>query len=79
VVQYPPGHGAGAKAVAAVVPGAKLVETTAVSRVTLALGTDGKQVTGLTPGTGRTGSSSGSSAKATAAKPKPADGLGCID
>jgi LCP family protein required for cell wall assembly len=47
VIQYPPGRAAQAKAVAAVVTGAKLVETTAVSRVTLALGTDGRQVTGL--------------------------------
>jgi LCP family protein required for cell wall assembly len=76
VIQYPAGHAGGAKALAAVVSGAKLIETSTVSRVTLSLGTDGKQVQGLavrkTP------------AKATAsptapAKAKPANGLGCID
>jgi LCP family protein required for cell wall assembly len=49
VIQYPTGRAAAAKAVAAVVKGAKLVQTSAVARVTLSLGTDGRQVTGLTP------------------------------
>jgi len=47
-VEYPAGKAAAAKAVAAVVPGAKLVATSAVKRVTLVLGSDGDQVTGLT-------------------------------
>jgi LCP family protein required for cell wall assembly len=46
-VEYPRGKAAAAKAVSAVVPGAKLVATSAVTRVTLVLGSDGDQVTGL--------------------------------
>ncbi len=46
-VLYPPDHQAGAKAVAKVVPGAELVMSSSVGRVTLELGTDGKQVSGL--------------------------------
>lgn len=46
-VEYPAGKAAAAKAIAAVVPGAKLVATAAVQRVTLVLGSDGDQVTGL--------------------------------
>jgi hypothetical protein len=53
-VLYPPAHQAGAKALAKAVPGAKLVMSSAVARVTLQLGTNGKQVTGLTPATGST-------------------------
>jgi LCP family protein required for cell wall assembly len=47
-VEYPQGKAAAAKAVATVVPGAKLIPTSAVKRVTLVLGADGDQVTGLT-------------------------------
>ncbi len=47
-VLYRPGQQAAAKAVANVVDGSKLVETTSVNRVTLELGTDDKQVQGLT-------------------------------
>ncbi len=47
-VEYPAHKAAAAKAVAAVVPGAKLVATSAVKRVTLVLGSDGDEVTGLT-------------------------------
>jgi LCP family protein required for cell wall assembly len=46
-VLYPPGAQAGAKAVAKTVPGATLVMSSSVDRVTLELGTDGKQVSGL--------------------------------
>jgi hypothetical protein len=48
-VLYPPDHQAGAKAVANVVTGAKLVMSSSVDRVTLQLGTDGKQVHGMAP------------------------------
>ena len=74
VVQYPPGHAAGAKAVAAVVHGASLVETSSVQRVTLSLGSDGKQVTGLT-----TPRPSGGVARAAPRHDTRANGLGCID
>lgn len=46
-VLYPPAHQAGAKAVAKAVPGAKLVMSSSVDRITLELGSDGKQVRGL--------------------------------
>jgi LCP family protein required for cell wall assembly len=76
-IQYPPGHAAGAKALAAVVTGAKLVETSSVARVTLTLGTDGKQVQGLT-------SRANSAPKTATPAKKPAsstaaNGLGCIN
>jgi hypothetical protein len=73
VIEFPQSRAAGAKALAAVVPGAKLVQTSAVNRVTLSLGTDGKQVKGLVA------TSAGSSTTSKPAKAKPADGLGCID
>ena len=47
VVQYPPGKEAQAKAVLRAVPRAKAVDTPDVARVTLVLGTDGRQVRGL--------------------------------
>jgi hypothetical protein len=47
-VEYPQHRAAQAKAVANLVPGAKLMQTSSVPRVTLVLGTDGRQVTGLT-------------------------------
>jgi LCP family protein required for cell wall assembly len=89
VVQYPSGHAAAAKAVGAVVKGAKLVETPSVDRVTLTLGTDGKQVTGLrrapsgstpsgsAPSGQRTGEPAGVASHPAAAK--RAGGLGCIN
>jgi LCP family protein required for cell wall assembly len=46
-VEYPAGQEAAAKALATVVKGAKVVETSTVSRPTLVLGTNGVQVTGL--------------------------------
>jgi len=42
-VEYPPGQQSAAKAVAAAVPGATLVQTGSVQRVTLVLGTDGHE------------------------------------
>lgn len=81
VVQYPPGKAAAAKAVAAVVPGAQLIQTSSVHDVTLTLGTDGRQVRGLVPATSTT--STTSKPGATSAKHPsagaPANGLGCID
>jgi LCP family protein required for cell wall assembly len=73
IVEYPAGQEAAAKAVSAALPGAGLVETDSVKRVTIELGSDGKQVTGLataaTP-------SAGPATTTTAAKTK---GLGCIN
>jgi LCP family protein required for cell wall assembly len=76
-VEYPANRAAGAKAIAAVVKGAKLVETSSVSRVTLELGTDGKQVTGLKPWAAHGHSSFG--AKHAAQQSHAANGLGCIN
>jgi LCP family protein required for cell wall assembly len=76
VVQFPPGAEASAKAVAAVVPGAKLVETSSVSRVTLTLGTDGRQVRGLAP---RTPTPTRTPVGTAPTPAKQAGGLGCID
>lgn len=45
LVEYPKGQEAGAKAVVARVPGATAVQTSAVSGITLVLGTDGRRVT----------------------------------
>ncbi|WP_338177758.1 LCP family protein [Jatrophihabitans sp.] len=81
-VEYPPGHAAEAKAVLAAVPGAKTVETTSVARVTIELGSDGKQVRGLAP-TPSAPSATSSTLAASGAKKsssaKAAGGLGCID
>jgi len=72
VVQYPPGQEAAAKALLRAVPHAKAVVTPDAARVTLVLGTDGRQVRGLVPATG-TSASSGS-------PPAPAHtGIPCID
>jgi LCP family protein required for cell wall assembly len=76
-IEYPPGAAAQAKALLREVPQAKAVATPDVSRVTLVLGTDGRQVRGL----GGTASSPTTGVATSAAK-KPADrtnGLGCID
>jgi hypothetical protein len=87
-IEYPAGAEAAAKAALAAVPGAKLIETSTVTKVTLELGTDGKQVKGLATipapatSTSQTSPSKDSSGGAsTLAKPKtaPAGGLGCID
>lgn len=76
VVQYPGGRARDAKAVAAAVPGAKLVETSTVQRVTLSLGTDGKQVKGLGDASVTQPSRS---TRPKAVTDKQANGLGCID
>ncbi|TDN43832.1 LytR family transcriptional attenuator [Curtobacterium flaccumfaciens] len=73
-VQYPAGMEAQAKAVAAVVPGALPVRSTAVTGVTLVLGSDGKTATpvpaaGGAASTPADGSASGSSDAGAAAKP----------
>jgi LCP family protein required for cell wall assembly len=80
MVQYPPGGQAGGKALAAVVPGATLVETTLVQRPTVVLGADGRQVKGLGSDAQRP---AGPRATAPPAASKlaapPADPLGCIN
>jgi LCP family protein required for cell wall assembly len=75
VVEYPAGRQAQAKAVVRQVPGAKAVETPDVARVTLILGTDGKQVRSLATSKAPTSTATGTS------KPPadPTHGLGCID
>jgi LCP family protein required for cell wall assembly len=75
VVQYPPRGAADAKAVAALVHGASLVATSSVSRVTLSLGTDGKQVSGLVAPR----PASGGSTRVAPKRDSRANGLGCID
>jgi LCP family protein required for cell wall assembly len=74
-VEYPAGKESAAKAVLAVVPKAKAVQTADVTRVTIVLGTDGRQVKGLNApaapkATGTT---------AAAGKADPTHGLGCIN
>jgi LCP family protein required for cell wall assembly len=76
-VEYPPGKEAQAKALVAAVPHAKPVATPGLTRVTLILGTDGRQARGLTVAAPVTAHPS-SSAKATSAA-DPTHGLGCID
>jgi LCP family protein required for cell wall assembly len=75
-IRYPAGAQAAAKAVLAHVRGAQLVLTSSVTRVTLVLGTDGRQVDGLA------GSAAPGPAPTTgthAAKTTGSDGLGCIN
>lgn len=88
LIQYPPGAQSAAKAVAAVAPGAKLVETSTVKRVTLVLGSDGLDVggTGRTGGAGAGGApAAGGGGQHTAPAPAPSGskggpgGLGCIN
>ena len=77
-VEYPPGREAAAKAVLRAVPRAKAVVTPGVARVTLVLGTDGRQVRGLAPATsGSSGSSTPGSSGSAA--PAPHSGVPCID
>lgn len=89
-IQYPPGRAAEAKALAAVVAGASLQETSQVHRVTLILGEDGRQVDGLvppggaapgagTPTRGGPGASGGPGADTPARHGLAAHGLGCIN
>jgi LCP family protein required for cell wall assembly len=71
-IEYPAGADAQAKAVLDRVPGAKTVETSAVQRVTLLLGTNGVQVKGLV--VAHTTSSSSHPVHR-----DPTQGRGCID
>lgn len=59
LIQYRPGQQAAAKAVLATVPGALMTETSTVKRVTLVLGTDGRQVSSLKVGAATPGSAAG--------------------
>ncbi len=72
-VLYPLHAQSAAKAVSAAVPGAKLVATPSVDRVTIQLGTDGKQVSGLTASTPAQRPSTPSGATSAGTHP------GCID
>jgi LCP family protein required for cell wall assembly len=74
-IQYPPRLAGQAKALLAVVRGAKLIPTSALDRVTLTLGTDGKQVQGLAPAPVPAATASATPAP----KPAPANGMGCIN
>jgi len=78
-IEYPPGKEAAAKAALAAVPGAKLVETTTVTRVTLELGADGKQVRGLAASPQTRADATSASPGTSTKKTLPAGGLSCID
>ena len=78
-IEYPPGQEAAAKAVLGVVPGAHLLFTTAVTRVTLELGGDGKQVTGMAPEHVVAATNSTSATSTNKTKSAVAGGLGCIN
>ncbi|MEO8888180.1 MAG: LCP family protein [Jatrophihabitantaceae bacterium] len=73
LIEYPPGRQAAAKAAEAVVPGALMTETSTVSRVTLVLGTDGRQVNGQSTVAPTTTSAPDS------APVSKTGGLGCIN
>jgi hypothetical protein len=75
-IQYPPGRAANAKALAEVVKGAKLVPTSSVKRVTLSLGSDGRQVNGLVT---RVPDQPSKKAKHAAQENSQTNGLGCIN
>ncbi len=68
-VEYPVGQQAAAKAVAAAVPGAQLVLTTSVPRVTLVLGSNNIQVKSLGGSNPSSNAGSTSAAKSTATTP----------
>ena len=75
-VEYPPGAQNQAKAVATAVPGAQLTQTESVKKVTLVLGADGRQASGLAPHPSATSAAHPSSTPPAA----PAStGLGCIN
>jgi LCP family protein required for cell wall assembly len=79
-VEYPAGKQAAAKAVAREVPGASLVETGTVHRVTLELGTDGRVVRGLRgPTIGHRATTHPTSPRKRPGKSRAANGLGCIN
>jgi len=89
-ISYPAGMEGQAKAVAAHVPGATVTVSTSVQRVTLTLGTDGRQVAGAAgassaraPSTAASGGGASSSG-GSAAAPKPGapqafNGTSCIN
>jgi LCP family protein required for cell wall assembly len=76
-IEYPAGKQSAAKAVLAVVPGAQTVLTASVKRVTLVLGSDGRQVRGLAS-TVNTSTSHAAAKPASKATTKTG-GLGCIN
>ena len=73
-VQYPPGQAAAGKALAAVVPGAELMRTAAVHRVTLVLGSDSRQVQGVAPVSGGAAAAAGSGSGSSTAAAGPPGG-----
>ncbi len=86
-VEYPYGLEAQAKALAGAVPSAKLVQTSSVARVTMILGANGVQVSGLSPAQS-SAQPSGHATSIGSSHPKPTtssttaatiDGLGCIN
>ncbi|MCU1656037.1 MAG: Transcriptional attenuator, LytR family [Pseudonocardiales bacterium] len=79
VVEYPNGTEAQAKAVAAAVAGAKLVQTSSVPRVTLVLGANGVQVNGLAHATPSSASSGTTKSHAATSAATPVAALGCIN
>ena len=78
VVEYPAGGAAAAKAVAAVVPGAHVLQTSAVQRTTLILGSDGHQVRGAISESTPAPPANSSSVPPVAAA-VPTSTAGCID
>ena len=75
-VEYPPGAQNQAKAVATAVPGAQLTQTESVKKVTLVLGADGRQASGLAPHPSATSATHPSS---TPPKAATSTGVGCIN
>ena len=85
-IEYPDGAQAAAKAVATRVPGAQLVETGSVRKVTLVLGSNGVQAKGLTSsassgsgGSGGTAGSGGAGRSASKAAAPPPGQPDCIN
>ncbi|MCW2645071.1 MAG: cpsA [Pseudonocardiales bacterium] len=81
VIEYPSGKESEAKAVSGAVPGANLVQTSSVDRVTLVIGANGVQVKGLATSKPATGKSKPTSTKQPAKTSVAAktSGLGCIN
>lgn len=69
LIEYPTGQEAGAKAVAARISGATAVQTSAVTGVTVVLGTDGRHVTVPSTAPATPGASTSASASASASTP----------
>jgi LCP family protein required for cell wall assembly len=76
LLEYPAGQQSAAKAAQAVVPGAVLTLTSTVKRVTLVLGTDGREVRGLSSTATTT---TGHAAKPATTTADKTGGLGCIN